>query len=125
MLQPSSLHVWRTIIVWRVLQSWPQVKTEYSTCQRQDEALSGCVNPHLNLNVALNQGAADMRGCHILSSHLTGLSELFSRSPKPTLDEMCQRKLQHQDGILPDVCAVVKKDVPEKFFDSTVLHHNE
>ncbi len=50
-------------------------------------------SPYLNLNVALNQGAAKMR--EIFFSHLTGLSEFFSRSPKPVqlLDDTCQRLL--------------------------------
>lgn len=40
--------------------------------------------PHLNLNVALNQRAARMRGCQIFFSHLTRLSDFFfPRSLKP------------------------------------------
>lgn len=55
--------------------------------------------PHLNLRVALNRGAAKTRGCQIFFSHLSSLSEFCSRSPKPELDDTCQRQLPRMHRI--------------------------
>ncbi|XP_034401525.1 zinc finger MYM-type protein 1-like [Cyclopterus lumpus] len=85
------------------------------------------------LNVVLTQGVSKLRECKIFFSHLNGLAEYLSRSPKRTqlLDDICQRRLprvpptrwQYSSRLVNTVFE--KRVALQELFEHIVEHHDE